>query len=288
MGKVAVMTDTIAGIPQEMAEEYGIKVIPYHIVMDGKDYPEMEVDREQLYSLLRKKENVPTTAAASVGEFLEAYREASGRADSILHITATLPISATGHEAAIQAKERAAEELPGTVIEVIDSRTTVGAQLLVVLQAARAAAGGKSLREVIEAVSNTISRVSEIDLFTTLFYLERGGRIGEARALQKSAVDFKPIIEIDASTDGKVTPIGRVRTKAQGVKRLLEIMEERNKGRRLHVVVDHIGIPNDAEKLKEKVLSRFDCAELYVTESARIAAIHNGLGVLHLGFYSED
>ncbi len=288
MGKVAVMTDTIAGIPEEMAEEYGIKVIPYHIIMDGNDYLETEVDREQLYARVRERENLPTTTAASVGEFLEAYREASGRAESILHITATIPISATGHEASLQAKERAKEELPKTAIEVIDSRTTCSAQLLVVLEAASAAARGKSFQEVIEAANNTISRVSHIDMFTTLFYLEKGGRIGDARSLQKSAVSFKPMIEVDASTGGKVTPIGRVRTKAQGVKRLLEIVEERSKGRRLHVVVDHAGIPDDAEKLKEKVLSRFECAELYVTESARIAIIHNGLGILRLGFYCDD
>mgnify|MGYP001027205937 CR=1 FL=1 len=86
MGKVAVMTDTIAGIPEEMAEEYGIKVIPYHIIMDGKDCLETEVDREQLYARVRERENLPTTTAASVGEFLEAYREASERAESIHHI----------------------------------------------------------------------------------------------------------------------------------------------------------------------------------------------------------
>ena len=49
MRKVAIMTDSITCIPQKLAEEYGIGVIPFHAVIDGRDYLDTKVDMEKLY-----------------------------------------------------------------------------------------------------------------------------------------------------------------------------------------------------------------------------------------------
>ena len=73
MENVVIMTDSITCISQKLAEEYGIAVIPFHAVIDGKDYLDTEVDMEKLYARLRNKENLPITSAPSVGEFLQFY-----------------------------------------------------------------------------------------------------------------------------------------------------------------------------------------------------------------------
>ena len=74
MKEVAIITDSIAAIPPEVAKKYDILVLPYHIIMDGKDYLETEIDEEQLYSRVRTKENLPTSSAPSPAEFLESFR----------------------------------------------------------------------------------------------------------------------------------------------------------------------------------------------------------------------
>jgi len=38
MKKVAIIVDSIAAIPPEVAKKYDITVLPFHIAMDGKDY----------------------------------------------------------------------------------------------------------------------------------------------------------------------------------------------------------------------------------------------------------
>ena len=45
MKKVAIMTDSIASIPRGIAKEYGIKITPFHVIMDGKSYIETEIDK---------------------------------------------------------------------------------------------------------------------------------------------------------------------------------------------------------------------------------------------------
>jgi len=120
MRKVAVMTDTVASVPLEMQKEYGIGVIPYHVIMDDKDYLETEIDMNQLYTRLKDKENLPKTSFPSPAEFLQAYQELSQNAEAILHISIASTLSGV-YEAALRAKEMAHEKLPQTTIEVIDS-----------------------------------------------------------------------------------------------------------------------------------------------------------------------
>jgi fatty acid-binding protein DegV len=60
--EVAIIANGVATVPLEVAREYDSFVAPFHIKMDGKDYLETEIDRNQLYSRLRGKENLPTTS----------------------------------------------------------------------------------------------------------------------------------------------------------------------------------------------------------------------------------
>jgi len=39
MKEVMVITDTLSSISPELAEEYDVIVVPYHLIFDGKDYP---------------------------------------------------------------------------------------------------------------------------------------------------------------------------------------------------------------------------------------------------------
>jgi len=122
MNKVAVITDSIAAISPEMAQEYGIGIVPAHVIMDGKSYLDTEIDMGMLYARLEEKENLPTTSAATTGQFLQAYQEMSQSAEAILVITLTSAHSAI-YGAALEARELARKKLPKTAIEVLHCRT---------------------------------------------------------------------------------------------------------------------------------------------------------------------
>ena len=210
-------------------------------------------------------------------------REATG----VLCLTITQGFSRMTWEAVQSAKELAKHELPGFPIDVIDSGTVCGAYGLIVLAAARAAARGQSLPQVVEAAQSVRSRVTLIAAMDTLKYLEKGGRIGKAASWAGSLLDIKPILEVPPST-GVVEPMQRVRGKARAVTRLLDIMRERvGTEKPLHVIVDHGNVPQEAQTLEAHVLSRFKCIVSYITCFAQVAGVHTGPGLLGLSFYSE-
>ena len=114
MNKVAITTNSACIFAKE-AVKCGITIIPFHIIIDGKDYLDPEVDMESLYARLDKKENLPTTAPFSVVECLEVFQELSQNAEAILHISMTSVFTAA-YTVALQAKEMAREKLPQTTI----------------------------------------------------------------------------------------------------------------------------------------------------------------------------
>jgi len=289
MRKVAVMTDTVASVPLEMQNEYGIGVIPFHVIMDGKDYLETEINTAQLYTRLKQKENLPTTSCPSPEEYLHLYQELSQNAEAILYICLTAAFTGA-YNAAIQAKEMAKKKLPETTIEVIDSKSVESSQLLITLAAAKAAAQGKNLDEAIQFANDMIPRVNQLSIRDTLFYFDKGGRICEAKswAEAEAANSFKAILEIDSSTGGITKPVARAKTKAQIMEKMVEITKERVGGKKLHFAIAHVNVPEQAEQLKQKILSRLQCDEFYMAEVSPVAAVQNGEGLIEFGFYCTD
>jgi DegV family protein with EDD domain len=290
MKKVAVMTDTISQMPQEVADKYDIKVVPMGIVIDGKLYRENEVNLPEYYRELlqiTETEKLPTSSSISAGEFLEACRELSQKAEGIVYISHSIRLGASS-KAALQAKQRAEEERLNVQIEVIDPGTAMGAQMLIALEVAKAAAAGKSFTEVVEVANSMIPRVKYIVLVDNLEYFSTGGRILDGRAWAEAKVSTKALLETDV-TAGKVhAPLARYKTKAKAVEGLLEIMEQRCRGKKLHVVINHANVPDEAEELKKRMLSQFQCVELYVTDIYPVVGRHGGPLALYLNWWAED
>jgi len=240
--KVAMMVDSIAHMPRELADKYNIEEVPMGIVIDGKAYPETEVNLPEYYQMLlqiTETEKLPTSSSVTVGSFLEAFRELSQRAEAILYIGHSTRLGMSANSA-LQAKKMMEEELPNFSIEVIDSGTALGAQMFIALEAARAVAAGKSFAEVVEVAKSMIPRVKYIIIVDNLDYLT-------------------------------------YKTKSQAVKGFLDILKERCGDKKLHVMINHIYAPEEAEELKKKILSQFQCAELYVTETYPLVGRHTGL-----------
>jgi len=290
MNKIAVMTDSVSLLTQEIAETYGIRVLPVHIMMDGKGYLETDINLSEFYvqlAQLRESENLPTTSSPSVSDYLEAYRELAKKVKSILCVTYS-PRLGMAYSTAVQAKEMLKGELDEVSIEIINSGTCCGAQMLIALEAAKSATKGKSLAEITEIANNVATQVSQVFIVEDLYYLAKGGRIGKARHWASSTISTKSLLGLDASTGGVIAPLTRAKTKTKLMEKMLEIVKEKNGSKKLHAVINHANVPHEAEELKRRILSHFDCAELYVTPVLPLIAIHNGLGCIWLAWCSED
>lgn len=287
MKEVMIITDSLSAISPELAKEHDVMVIPYHLILDGKSYPDNTLDREQLFARLESYKNLPTHAACTTGEILEAYKKASQGVKGILFIALSSSMSAD-YNAGLQAKESAKKELPDIAIEVVDSRSVVSGELLVVLAAARAASEGKGLSEVARIARQVVQKVSYINVPETLFFFERSGRSGGEPSIAKAPIPIYPLLEMDASTDGAGRFIAKNRTKAKAIEALLEIVKAKCGHKKLHAAIGYTNNLEEAEALKKKLLSQFEVGELHITPCSLVACVVTGPRCLVLGFYGED
>jgi len=266
-------------------EKYAIKIVPISVVIDGRTYRDgIDITPKEVYELVATSKNLPSTTSPSPGDFLEAYRELSNRVNGIICVTICSDISMM-YDSAMQAKRMAEEEMPHVAINVLDSRTAGGAQGFVALEAARVAASGKDLAQVTRAAESMIPRVSMIAVLDTLHYLAKSGRIPKIAAWAGSMLKINPILTF---SPGGIGLLEKARTKPRAVQRLLEIMEERMGRKPVHVNLMHANVPEEAEALRERIESQFDCAELFITDFAPTMGVQAGPGVLALAFYSEE
>ncbi len=287
MKEVMVITDSLSSISPELSEEYDVIVVPYHLILDGKDYLDNTFDREQLFARLESYQNLPTHSACSTGEILKAYRKASEKAKGILFISLSSRVSAD-YNAALQAKETAKRELPDTAIEVADSLAVGGGELLVVLAAARAANEGKSLSEVAEIARRLAQQVTFIIVPQTLFFLERAGRSGGEPGIAKAPIPIYPLLAMDAASgEAGRKFMSKHRTKAKAIEALLEMVKEKCGNKKLHAAINYTNNPEEAKALK-KLLSQFEVSELHITPWSLVGSVVCGPRSVSLGFYSED
>jgi DegV family protein with EDD domain len=286
MRKVAVVADSTCSLPPEIVNKYDIRIVPLEIIYDGKSYRDgIDITPNEVYRIMRWKKDLPTTSTASAGDFLTVYRQLSQKAESILCITLTSLQSKT-FEAALAAKEIAKEELPGTTVEVFDSRSVAAALGFIVREAARVAGQGAGLSDAIEAAHKMMGKVNFVAMLDTLYYLARLGRIARAAAWAGSLLDMKPVLEHNPAA-GVTMPAARPRTKKKAIERMLQIMADRTGSSPVHVMVQHADELEAAKKLAADIESRFNCAEMLITEFAPVMGVHTGPGLLAIGFYAD-
>lgn len=286
MDKVGIVVDSTCCLPVEIISTYNINMVPLFIIYKGKNYRDgIDITPDQVYKIMRKREELPTTSTPSVGDFLETYRKVGQDTNSILCVTLT-SLQSKIYDVALVAREMAAEQLPNKKIEVIDSRAVAGALGFVVLEAARAATKSGDLEQVADVARQTIKKVTLFAMVDTLFYLARTGRVGRAAAWASSVLDVKPILEHNTLI-GETAPAARPRTKARAIKQLIELFGKRVGNSKVHVNVHHADELEEGMKLKEEIGARFNCAELYLTEFTPGMGVHAGPGILGISFFTD-
>jgi DegV family protein with EDD domain len=215
--RVRIVTDSACDLPQPVADELGIEIVPLIIRIDGKEF----VDRKDLsvaefWAKCAASPTLPETAAPSPGQFEETYRRlASDGAASIVTISLSGALSAT-----MQAADLAGRSVSDVIpVTVVDSRSATLGLGAIVASCASLAATGAAHEEVTAHAIDLAGRTRVWGALDTLDNLKKGGRIGGAKAMLASALAIKPIIEV---RDGKVEQGGKQRTRSKALAFLVE------------------------------------------------------------------
>lgn len=278
---VAIVTSSISCLPADQVKRYAIKVVPVPFMLDGRGYLDgVDISTSEVYELLAYKMPFRTSAPAP-GDFIKAYQEALKKSDAVLCLTVPSKIS-TMYDSASNA---ANQMPPGSRVHVMDAGTAAGGQALIDLAAARAAAAGATLEELIDLVKEIQGKVHLYGLIVAPQYLARTGRVPAPLPSAASFFSIKPVFTIG---QGRVKFSGVVRSDKAGIERMISLMRETADQKSVSVIVQHANAPELADDLCHRVEDAFNCSELLVTEFSPIIGFATGPGSLALAFQTEN
>jgi DegV family protein with EDD domain len=217
---VKVVTDSTAHLEPGVAEELGISIVPLNIhfgdeiLRDGID-----ITAAEFFRRLERSPEIPTSSPPSRSTFEKVYSELSKTTDGIISIHISSKLSQT----CAVANAVAAPFLGRCNIAIVDSLTTSLGLGILATAAAKAAAQGKSLDEIVRLLRGVIPHIYIVFFVETLDYLEREGYIGRAQAILGSMLGIKPLLIIE---DGEIVPLEKVRTRLKAIDKLFEFVVE--------------------------------------------------------------
>src|SRR6266536_3188673 len=275
-GQIAVVTDSEAYLPEGLADQLGVVVVPLHVIINGVSGVEgTEVLPADVARALSERRGAVRTSRALPQDFAAAFSSTvDGGAAGVVAVLMSSVLSGTYESARLAAEECGGE----SVVRVVDSRSAAMGLGFAVIAAAEAAREGAGLEETYAAAVRSAENTTTLFYVDTLEHLRRGGRIGAAQALLGTALSVKPILHV---ADGRIVPLEKVRTASKGVARLEALAAQAAGDGPVDVAVHHLATPDRAATLTDRLRARLPrLRTLYTSEVGAVVGAHVGPGLL--------
>lgn len=284
-----IITDSTANLPEEIIDEYNIKIISVSYIIGGKEYPGYEKGKKprlkEFYDAMRRGE-VATTAQMSRETCRNVFEAPLKEGRDFIYIGFSSALSGMLNTALCVADELR-KEYPERKFYVIDSRAASMGQGLLVYYAAVARQEGKDIDEVKASVEEKVPKLCHWFTVDDLKYLKRGGRISSATALVGTLMGIKPILHVD--DEGRIVSVGKVRGRRNSIEEVFKRMKERCLDTENQMIfIAHSDCENDAKYLESLVRSEYKVKDVKIGYIDAVIGAHSGPGTLAVFFLGSQ
>lgn len=270
-----------ADLPKEFLEEHQIEVVPFPI-----NFPEAErIPGQTLYEKMRKAKKLPTTSAATFGDYLTCYKRALEKFEKILVITLPSRLSGAYSQARIA---RSIFKKPKKLnITVFDCFTAEVAEGLVVMRTQELISQGKNSEEILKILKEFCPEVKLFGCVDDLKYVVHGGRLKIPKILTPGIsllqkIGLRALIKLK---NGRVKFLG-IRFGKNIAKILVEEVEKERRGKPLRIAIGQADNLKAAEELKRELEKNSDLKVMFISPVSPVIGVHVGPGTLIVAFHS--
>jgi DegV family protein with EDD domain len=279
---VKIVADTTSGLPHDLLKRLKIPLIPQIVVFGEESYKDdTELDTAKFLEKLKAASQLPKTAAPPPQLYHPVFEKALKDKDEVIVIAPSAKVSGT-----VRSAQVAAQEFPDLHVHVVDTQTIAGNLASLVLLAHKWAEEGQDAKTIIKNLDAWIPRGRIYFLVDTLEYLQKGGRIGGAKALVGELLQVKPILCVK---EGQVAPFEQQRTKKRALARIVEITTEQcPKSPEANLCVMHADAYNEAVELASELSKVTHITDIPIYELPPAIVVHGGPKVMAVGFFVTD
>ena len=197
MNQTLIVTDSASDVPAELEARYGIRILPFSIVVDGKSYVERkDFTPAEFYQMMLSAHDLPTHAQITPMEFVEVYRQAEEDGyQSVIYISINSHGSGTFNSARL-AIDTYKEENPESKLQVycVDSLSYTLGYGYMAVEAAKKAEKGTPAPEIVQYCEDWAKKSTIYFTPFTLEYVRKSGRVSCAAAFVGGLMGLKPLI----------------------------------------------------------------------------------------------
>jgi DegV family protein with EDD domain len=269
-----IVTDSAVDLPEEMFAQFGIERMPLLITFGTEALRSgVDIQAEEFYRRLEaSKDNLPTTSQPSVGEFVDLYRRVGQTDKDIVSVHISSGLSGT-----LNAATQAAKQCPELNITLIDTKTLSAAEGFQVVAVAQAIRRGYSVEQIVKRAQAVGDQTEIFFTLDTLYYLQKGGRIGRVQAMAGALLNLKPVITVDKGPGTYIT-VAKGRSISKSIALIADQVHEKMQDRPAWVHVLHTNSPDQAQALHELIVTRMPQARLTRGQIVPVLGVHTGPG----------
>lgn len=290
-----IITDGSCDLGAEVAQQAGVRVVPFYVTFDGKTYKKEieEIGVRTFYQeMVNNPDKFPMSSLPSIQDYVEAFRPYAKEGKDIICLCITTKFSGSFNSAKTAA-ELLQEEYPKIRIQVVDTAVNTVLQGILVLEAVRMQQAGLSFEETVQEIERIKPTGRIIFTVGNYEYLIHGGRIGKVMGTAASTLGIKPLIMLK---EGEIFPTGVTRNRKKGLKRLIEqtkghfekIGESPNDYR---IVVGYGYDYEEAVEFRDQLLASLqtysDCQSIDIYQIGATIGVHTGPYPLGLGLMRQ-
>lgn len=276
--KIAIVTDSACDLEPEIIREYGIEVLPLHILYHDREFRDrVDITPQEVYDTLEQE--VPKTSLPSPAEIMDVFNRL--RDQKVTHVLA-VHIS-SGLSGTYQAVSAIAQEFKDMVIEVIDSKSLSMGLGFPVIEAARESRRTLEFDQVVSTTKRVIEQIKAFYVISTLEYLKKGGRIGYVAGTIGELLNIKPIISINE--EGKYFTYAKVRGREPSLKKLTDVLCDHVRETLSNVAIVHGGAETEARVLEKIAQEHPNIKEVFFGQISPAMGVHTGPGLVGVLVY---
>jgi DegV family protein with EDD domain len=288
MQNYIIITDATCDLTPQQLEECDIRVIPMEVVIGGQAFlhhpDEREMSLKEFYTRLRGGETA-TTAAISMGTWEQVLDEELKKGHDLLLVIFSSALSSTYNNARMAAEDLK-EKYPERKLVIVDTLCESLGVGMLSRMTSQWRAEGKTIEENAALLEEIKLKVHHWFTVDDLGHLRRGGRISRTTAVVGQALGIKPILHMDK--EGRLVAVGKVRGRKHAIKELINRMEElAEKPAEQDTFIIHADCPEDAQILRQELLSRIPVKSVTINQLGPLAGAHAGPGTLAVFFVGK-
>jgi len=281
---IALVTDSIADIPETILDKYNIHILPISIFFGNKEFlDKITITPEKFHEMIEKSTSFPTSSQPSIKTaenlllFLCSYYK------SVIALMVSGKISGTWNSV-YQAAQKLQEN--GCEITVIDSKQNSGAQGLLVQKAAELINSGLTHAEIIEKIYQLIPKTKIMVSVANFKYMVQSGRVSPFKGYLAKILNLKPIITLDE--EGKGVAFARAFSRKANFNKIINIIKENHqKNPVTRYCIVHSQASLLAEQYRKSLLKILQKEPQYIEEVSSVVAMASGKSAVAVCIMSE-